>query len=266
MAHNRQGPGTTHHFMRIPLMAVTLAAAFAVLSANADDAARAGWDTSLALGLNTTDGNSDTLSVYGSLTAANEGPNVDTRLGLEVNYGKSDVTVTVDGMSSTDTETTTENAKAYAIFKRKLEEAYLYSDNSLFHDDLASLDYRLMLGAGVGRFLLETDASKFGLELGAVAAWEDYTGEEDDGYVSLRFAQRLDHAFSEKSKGWETVEYIPQADDFDAYLLNFEVGAEAAMNSKLSLRVVLQDRYNSTPPAGIDKNDLTVIGSLVMML
>ena len=55
---------------------------------------------------------------------------------------------------------------------------------------------------------------------------------------------------------------MPEASDFDNYLLTGEVGAEADINDRLSLRVVLQDRYDSTPAAGKERNDLSLIAGL----
>jgi putative salt-induced outer membrane protein YdiY len=51
-------------------------------------------------------------------------------------------------------------------------------------------------------------------------------------------------------------------EDFDNFLIVAELGTEATFNSRLSLRVVLQDRYNSEPAAGRKKNDLTLISGI----
>jgi hypothetical protein len=40
------------------------------------------------------------------------------------------------------------------------------------------------------------------------------------------------------------------------------VGIEAAMSERVSLRVVLQDKYDSTPAAGAKRNDLGLIAGL----
>jgi putative salt-induced outer membrane protein YdiY len=59
---------------------------------------------------------------------------------------------------------------------------------------------------------------------------------------------------------------MPNVDDIDDYLANGEAGIEAAINETLSLRVVMQDRYDSTVPDNIDHNDLSVVSSLVYKL
>jgi hypothetical protein len=88
------------------------------------------------------------------------------------------------------------------------------------------------------------------------------SGDDADG-LSMRLAARHDHTFTETARCWAAVEYLPELDDVGRYLLNTELGTEAALNSTLSLRVVLQDRYDSEPPADLDENDLALIAALV---
>ena len=102
-----------------------------------------------------------------------------------------------------------------------------------------------------------------GLEAGLAYVFEKFESGEDDDGVSLRLAARHDHTFSETAKCWASVEYLPNVDDFGDYLLNAEVGTETVLNSKLNLRVVAQDRYDSEPPDGLEDNDLSVIAALV---
>jgi hypothetical protein len=50
-------------------------------------------------------------------------------------------------------------------------------------------------------------------------------------------------------------------DNFDNYIVNFETGAEAALNksNKLALRAVIDDSYDNVPAKGRLKNDLKLI-------
>ncbi len=90
-------------------------------------------------------------------------------------------------------------------------------------------------------------------------------GIEDDK-IALRMAERGVLKTSATSKIWESIEYLPAIDDFSDYLINAEAGAEAAMNSRLSLRLVLQDKFDSTPGKGLKQNDLVLIGGLTFKL
>ena len=221
-------------------------------------AADAKWESTVAAGLNLTSGNSDTMAANASVNAEKAGDVHEIRLGAEGNFGESTINE-VD-------ETTTQNAKAVAIYKRKFNEFFLYSDNSIFHDKMTDVDSRLILGIGVGRRLFENDNTKLDIELGAAYISEELANDPSDDYAAARFAFRHDQNLSDSSKLWLSAEYMPNVDDFEDYLLNGEAGLEAALNSSLSLRVVLQNRYDSTVPADRENNDLSVISSLVYKL
>jgi len=216
------------------------------------------WERSIAAGVNLTSGNSDTLAINGSIAAENEGDTHETRVGIEGDFGESEV-------DSVD-ETTAQNGKLYAIYKYKFKAGYLYTDNSLFHDDMADIEYRLVLGGGAGYHVLKTEDIKLGLEMGTALIREELTDDTREDDISLRFAARHDQDLGEHSKFWLAMEYLPNVDDTKDYLLNGEAGLEAAVNSSLSLRAVVQDRYDNVVPEGREENDLAVISSLVYKL
>jgi len=58
------------------------------------------------------------------------------------------------------------------------------------------------------------------------------------------------------------LEFLPQVDKFKNYLLNAELGAEAALTKKLSLRSYIQDNYVNIPAQGHLKNDVKLIAAL----
>jgi putative salt-induced outer membrane protein YdiY len=100
-----------------------------------------------------------------------------------------------------------------------------------------------------------------GVEGGVAYIW-DKLGDEKDKPAAFRAAQNYNWKVSETARIWETVEYLPTADDWGNYLLNAEVGAEAAMTTKVNLRVVLQDKFNSRPAPDKKENDLTLIAGI----
>jgi putative salt-induced outer membrane protein YdiY len=195
------------------------------------------------------------MTANGSAIAERKGGKNEFTLGIEGNYGESEV-VESDGQG--DTVKNVENAKGYAKYRYLLTERnYAYLNGEVMYDSIADVDYRVTVGPGLGRYFVRSDADTLAGEFGV--AWiTDKVGDVEDDRVALRAAQNYEHKFGEKSRVWESVEYLPQADDFDNYLLNAEIGAEAMMNSRLSLRVVAQDKYNSTPAPGKEENDLSV--------
>ena len=245
---------------------IVLCACVAVMACQAVAGEDEGWQTSVALGATLTSGNSETLNANASIVAKRETEKQGFRIGAEGTYAETEVTRVVDGVTRTETDTTAEKAKGFASYKWKFGSTYAYSDNSVLHDDLANLDYRAILGAGLGQQLVDGDAAKVSVELGGAYVREEFTTNVTDDYFALRFAARHDHKLSETSAIWESVEIIPRADDFGDYLLTAEAGVEAALNSSMNLRLVVQDAYDSEPPIGTDENDLSVVMSLVCKL
>jgi len=223
------------------------------------------WDTSVALGVTVAKGNSESLMANGSVTGERNTDLHDLRIGMEANYGKAEVETTTDGTARTEKDTTTDNTEALLVYKRKFGRTYANSDNTLSRDRMAEIDVRMIAALGGGVFVLDTEKAKLGLELGAAYIREDRPGTRDE-QMALRVAGRHDQKLSGKSKAWAELEFLPNSDDLDDYLMNAEAGVEAALNSSLSLRVVFEAHYDSVVPNNIEKDDLSLISSLVYTL
>lgn len=234
----------------VAVLAAALAAS-AVLAA--EDGAK--WESGVNAGLNLTRGNSETMLINGGIKADRKGDANEVSLGAEGNYGETEVVR--DG--ETVTEDNINNAKGYAKYRRLFDDRnYAYLNADILHDEIADIQYRAVVGPGLGRYLLKDDRQTLGVEAGVGYLFEEVSNTNDD-YVVARVAQTYSLQVSQGAKIWESVEYLPRVDDMEQYLINAELGAEAAMTEKVSLRVVVQEKYNSEPAAGKEYNDLTVI-------
>ena len=217
------------------------------------------FKTALSAGLMLTDGNSETLAANAALKTEGEKPGLGSVLaGIEANYGES----TVDDVK----DTTVENAKAYANAKKTLSpKTFVSLDVSALYDDVAEIDYRATVGPGLGFYVVKSEERMLSLEAGPSYVWEKVGGETAD-YLALRFAERHECQALPNAKLVQSLEYVPEAEDFDNYRLTGEVGVEAAMSERLGLRVVLQDKYENRPAAGKERNDLSLIAGLTIHL
>ena len=258
--------------MLVLAMAVSASAAEKKAEAGAA-AAPAGFKTALNAGLTMTDGNSETMAANVGLTTEGVKDGLGSVIaGADFNYGESTVSSTATDPATgesvvTETEeTTVENAKAFANVKKTLSpKTFAYLDGSVLYDDVALIDYRATLGPGLGFYLVKNDKRQLSLEAGPSYVWEKVDGASND-YLALRFAERYSCQATKTAKLVQSLEYLPEAEDFDNYLLTAEVGVEAAMNDHLSLRVVLQDKYDSTPAPGAERNDLSLIAGFGLSL
>lgn len=250
---NRQGD---HHMLQsrsLTCIRVVLAAALCVtIGARAEDGA---WQSKAAAGLSIAQGNSDTMSLSLELTAGLKAAKNETSLGAAFAYGE------------TDSSATEDNAKAFAHYSRLTENRiYMYVNCDIGYDSIASLDYRLVMGPGLGYHLLKDDTQELKIELGASYVSEKIRDGSGSDAIAVRVMQRYDRTLSKTAKLWETVEYLPEADNPDAFLLSAELGIETTISSKLSLRILIQDRYDSDPAVGVAENDVSARMALVYSL
>jgi putative salt-induced outer membrane protein YdiY len=214
------------------------------------------WHGDVALGLSLSRGNANTFLLSGTTVAENIWEQNDLKLGAEGQYG-------LNNWGQTNQTQSTEAIHGFIDYKRLFTERFYGSARvDGYHDDVASLQYRLMIGPAAGYYFIKSAASKLSLEVGP-SFIRERLGHEDKSYVTLRVSERGEHSFGKAAKVWEEVDYMPQVDDFSNYLLNSEVGVEAALNAHFSLRVVADDNFNSKPALGKKENDILLISSLV---
>lgn len=214
------------------------------------------WNGSLALGASLAKGNSDTLMLSASADAAKLWKYDELRLGIAGQYGLN------DWGESTEVQTAN-NVHGFADYK------HLFSDRfygnvrgDALHDEIADVKYRLIVGPAAGYYFIKGPETRLSGEVGPSFITEKL-GSVDKSYFTLRVTERFEHKFTNGAKVWEQVDYFPQVDDFANYLIVAEIGAEASLNARLSLRIVLADKYDSKPAAGRDSNDLTLVASVV---
>lgn len=229
------------------------------LSAIAQEKKPDGFKNTLSAGLTLTDGNSKTLQANLALLTEGEKEELGSvRAGAEMNYGESTVADKKD--------TTIDNVLAFANVKKTISpKTFASLDGSLMTDNIAEIDYRAAFGPGLGFYAIKKVKSSLSFEVSPTYIWEKVSGVSDD-YLAWRFAERFDCAISESSKVWQSVEYVPKSDDFKNYLITAELGVEAAMNSRLNLRMVLRSKYDSTPGDELERNDLTLISGISVSL
>lgn len=215
------------------------------------------WQQSAGLGLSLTDGNSDTLLVTAGYSGSKKWRQNEVSLGLNGGYGESD------------------NVKNNEFVKGFGQYNWLFGDAQRWYgfgrldaqyDAIADIDYRFNVAAGLGYYILKegvNDNTRFNLslEVGPGFVMEKIGGLTDEyatGYAAEKFTWKI----SERSRFWQTLDFTPQLDDLENYVLNLEVGVGSKLTDAMELRVVLSDTYRSEPAAGRKHNDLKLVASL----
>lgn len=225
---------------------------FAIASvARAEDTA---WRSKAAIGLNAAAGNSETILVNLELSAARTVDRNGYKGSLLLARGEADKVVGE------------ENGEIAARYDRSVSDmAYLYLGVDMVFDTIAKIDYRIIAGPGAGYFLIKDDDQQLSIEVGVSHRTQRMRADvvETDDSIAIRLAQSYARKLSDSAKLWQSLEFMPDSDNLDAFLLNGEIGIEASVNDNLSLRVTAQDRYNSDPPENTKENDISVKAALV---
>ena len=61
---------------------------------------------------------------------------------------------------------------------------------------------------------------------------------------------------------WQSCEIIPQVDNLENFVVNFEIGLETAITKSFSQKTYLVDSYANRPAAGRVKNDIKIVAGL----
>lgn len=242
-------------------LAVAAALAISTIVANAQTPApeaKKTWDTTAALTLAITKGNSDTVLTTASVDTKRKWEKDEALFGLAAGYG--------ENSGTKNTKFVNGFGQYNRLFNERLYGGLRLDGN---YDGIANLDYRLRLSPLLGYYLIKEKKTSLVVEAGPSFVVEQY-GETDNNndvtntvnktYVGLRLGEKLEHKLTDTTKLWQSVEYIPAVDRFtQKYVLTFEAGIDTAITKKWSLRVTVQDIYNSEPGGGNKKNDMRLL-------
>ena len=218
-----------------------------VFSIHAEDAASPPWEFTGAAGLAVSDGNSDSVAYSLQFLASYLADGHEAYAGVDYFYAED------NGLESTN------NLKLFGQYNRDVGDRwYVGGRGSYFRDEVANLDYRVDAGVLAGFRAIDAERMKLSFEAGPGYAWEKQAGRSRD-FVTFRLAQRFEYQFSEVSKFWQSLSWVPRAEDLSDSVLEFEAGLETRMTRQLSLRAFLRHRYDDTPAPGSKKSDTAVL-------
>ena len=209
------------------------------------------WESSISAGLSLTKGNSDTLLTTAAFKTRIKTPANEFMFGVDGAYGESD--------SVKNNETLHGVSQYNHLFSDRF---YAFLNVEGLHDGIADLQYRFTFSPGAGYYLVKTTNTTFAGEFGPGLITQRLGGV-DTTYATLRLAERFEHKLNDGARIWEKAEILPQANKLQNFLVNAEVGAEAALTKTFSLRVALQDNFVNQPAPSRKKNDVRLISGVV---
>ena len=208
------------------------------------------WESTVAFGLTLTSGNSESVLATSSFNTHLNNPTNELFLGAEGSYGENDAVEN------------NETLHGFGQYNHLFSERWFgYARADALHDGIADVVYRVTLSPGTGYYFVKTKSTGLAGELGPAVVFEKLDGERQS-YLSPRLAERYDHKMPGPARLWENAEFLPQADKLDNFLVNAELGIEAALTKRLSLRTVVQDNFANDPAPGRKDNDVKLVSGL----
>lgn len=204
------------------------------------------WEGSVELGLNGTEGNTQTFNV---------------RFGLKAKH-KTDYLVRsleFTSIQKTASGVTTANT---ALLDGRIEWPMpksrwnYYIHGLIEYDQFKAFDYRISADTGPGYEFIQTERTTWIGRAGVSASYE-IGGPNDEVSPEVAFGSEFKHRFNEMHSINAKVDYYPNVTDFADFRLNTQAGWEIALSKVwgLSLKLSVIDRYDSTPQ-GARPNDL----------
>lgn len=235
------------------LVLFLMAGLVSVARAESDD----GLAGKIGLGVDVASGNSELTAIT-----------ADLELGYTAGLNIYSLAATY-GYAETDEDLSRQNSRVSLKYDRSLTDlTYVYARAENEYDKIALIDYRLTAGPGIGVFFVKSESVSLKADAG-ISYIDQKLRDENlennfESVIALRITERLEVELSETASIWQAAEYLPDTDDFNSYLLNLEVGLETSITGSTSLRLVAASRRQSMPPAGVEKEDVTLRAAVVV--
>lgn len=204
------------------------------------------WDGNIELGLNGTEGNTQTFNVRLGATAKHK-----TEWLVK--------TVQITSIQKNANGVTTANT---ALLDGRLDWPIPSSPWNYFihglveYDEFKAFDARISADTGFGYEFIQNDRTTL-IGRAGIAASQEIGGVDTTVHPELLFGGEYKHKFNDTHSLSFKTDYYPSVDDFGDFRLNSQASWEIALSSAwgLSLKMSIIDRYDSTPQ-GAKPNDL----------
>ncbi len=212
-----------------------------------------GWKSTAEAGVNGAEGNSTSLSARAAINTKRETSKMVTTASASYVYG------------SQNSDKNLEHGELNVRNDWKLEGPWrLYATGKGEYDSFQDWDIRVSAFGGVGYEFIKSEKTTLLGRVGAGASKEFGSSKqriEPELNLGVDWARIID----DRQKLFATVDLYPSLHKTSDYRLNVQAGYEVVVDpeSNFSLKLGIEDRYNSNPGGDRKKNDLLYFATLV---
>jgi putative salt-induced outer membrane protein YdiY len=249
----------TNMAARVPALALVAVPVPAAPDKNA-------WKSSVSASLTLTRGNSQSLLFTADFLTEKKTAKDEYSLGAGVAFGNQSslesISYKTNNYAFTTSKDTVNDYKAFSQWNHLFTDNFFgYLRANALRDIISDIDYRLTIGPGAGYYLIKQTNTTLAVE-GGFNFEAQKLGGEDQNFATVRLAERFEHKFNNRARFWQNVELLPQVDKLENYVMNFEIGIEAALSKSFNLKTYLDDTYANRPAAGRQQNDVKLVSGI----
>jgi putative salt-induced outer membrane protein YdiY len=234
-----------------------IAAMATTASVFAADPPPVGWQTTAAVNATVARGNADTLLLQTAINSLKKWDKNEVVLGADATYGNN------RDVNTGNRTTTAQNYGGFGQYNRLIDDRWYFGlRGDARQDRIANVDYRATVAPTLGYYLIKKEAMQLKLEAGPAMVFEKLRGTGTQNYLTLRVAEEFRWKINDRASLVQSLEFLPQVDDFSNYVINGAITLDTKITEKLSTTITFQDFYRSTPAPGRKENDIRLLAGL----
>ncbi len=214
-----------------------------------------GWTHRVELAASGTEGNARTGNFRGAFNASRHTELTQASLSLTYQYGTRDSSVTQERFVT--------SGRFDRLMKDSRWRSFL--SGSFEIDRFRDWDYRLTGGGGFGYQVIKDEKTDL-LARGGLSLAQDIGGLDEhvrsEAILGLDLARTID----ERQKVIGALDFLPTIGEFDQFRINARLSWEILLDpeSRLSLRIGGENRYDTTARAGALRNDISYYAGIAV--
>lgn len=214
------------------------------------------WHGSIQIGLDLGYGTADRQTYYANGTASHSYGRIRNFADLHAAYGflnEVQSAERIDGSWKLDVDLGQ---------KRRI---YVYNQAGGGYDRIRKLDRQYQEGVGLGYKILQKPKLVLSGEAGAQYQFLDYSPGSlttDRSIMSIRLGESFTWNIAGKLNVTQRAAFMPNVEDFNDFRTRFELGLSYPLFKRMTINLNLLDDYDSSPPPGVDKNELQLQSTL----
>lgn len=214
------------------------------------------WHGNIQIGLDLGYGTTDRQTYYANGSASHSYGRIRNFADLHTSYGfvnEVQSAERIDGSWKLDVDLGQ---------KRRI---YVYNQAGGGYDRIRKLDRQYQEGVGFGYKILQKPKMVLSGEAGAQYQFLDYSpasSTADRSIMSIRLGESFTWNIAGKINLTHRAAFMPNVEDFNDFRTRFELGLSYPLFKRMTINLNLLDDYDSSPPLGVDKNELQLQSTL----